>query len=43
MVQGLFKGLSFRIALISTTFFLVNKFKQVLVPKMFPHTIEDKS
>ena len=40
VVQGLFKGLSFRIALISTTFFLVNTFKQRLVPLMFPHVVE---
>lgn len=37
VMQGLFKGLSYRIALISTTFFLVNSFKQRLVPFMFPH------
>ena len=43
MIQGLFKGLFFRIALISTTFFLVNTFKQKFVPIMFPHTqIEEK-
>ena len=40
VVQGLFKGLSYRIALISTTFFLVNTFKQRLVPLMFPHVVE---
>ena len=40
VMQGLFKGLSFRIALISTTFFLVNTFKQRLVPAMFPHTVD---
>lgn len=34
--QGLFKGLSWRIGLISTTFFLVNKFKVGLAPLMFP-------
>jgi len=42
LVQGLFKGLSYRIALISTTFFLVNSFKQRLVPIMFPHVAEKK-
>lgn len=42
VVQGLFKGLSYRIALISTTFFLVNRFKQVVVPLLFPHAIEKK-
>ena len=36
MVQGLFKGLAYRIMLISTTFFLVNSFKQRLLPVMFP-------
>ena len=34
--RGLFKGLSYRIGLISTTFFLVNTFKDLLVPVMFP-------
>lgn len=33
---GLFKGLAWRITLITTTFFLVNKFKLVLAPKVFP-------
>jgi hypothetical protein len=36
IVQGLFKGLGWRIALISTTFFLVNKLKVVFCPFMFP-------
>lgn len=40
VVQGLFKGLTFRIALISTTFFLVNTFKGKLVPLMFPHVAD---
>jgi len=39
VMQGLFKGLSYRIALISTTFFLVNSFKQRLVPALFPHVV----
>ena len=39
VVQGLFKGLSYRIALISTTFFLVNSFKQRIVPALFPHAV----
>ena len=34
------KGLSYRIALISTTFFLVNSFKQRLVPRLFPHAVD---
>ena len=38
-MQGLFKGLSYRIALISTTFFLVNSFKQRIVPALFPHAV----
>ena len=42
VVQGLFRGLFYRTALISTTFFLVNSFKQRLVPLMFPHTIDKK-
>jgi solute carrier family 25 carnitine/acylcarnitine transporter 20/29 len=37
VMQGLFKGLFFRICLISTTFFLVNTIKQRLTgPLMFP-------
>jgi len=36
VAKGLFKGLSFRIALISTAFFLVNQWKQVLAPVLFP-------
>jgi len=35
--RGLFKGLSFRIVLIATTFFLVNTFKEQMLPVMFPH------
>lgn len=33
--EGLFKGLSWRVALIGTTFFLVNKFKQVVTPVLY--------
>jgi len=33
--EGLFKGLSWRVALIGTTFFLVNKFKQIVAPTLF--------
>lgn len=36
VVQGLFKGLSFRISLIATSFFLINKFKEELCPVIFP-------
>merc|ERR1712216_268909 len=43
VVQGLFKGLTFRIALISTTFFLVNNFKGFLVPAMFPHVVKKEA
>ena len=43
MVQGLFKGLGFRIALISTTFFLVNHFKEQTVPLLFPHAVDKKA
>ena len=42
VVNGLFRGLFWRTALISTTFFLVNKFKQVIVPSLFPHAVEEK-
>jgi len=42
VVQGLFKGLTYRIALISTTFFLVNTFKQKTVPLLFPHAVDKK-
>ena len=40
-VPGLFKGLQWRIALIATTFFLVNKFKSIIIPVVFPHVMED--
>ena len=36
VAQGLFKGLMWRIALIATTFFLVNKIKETVAPVMFP-------
>eukprot|EP00931_Biecheleriopsis_adriatica_P109854 TRINITY_DN8411_c0_g2_i1.p1 TRINITY_DN8411_c0_g2~~TRINITY_DN8411_c0_g2_i1.p1 ORF type:complete len:301 (-),score=63.86 TRINITY_DN8411_c0_g2_i1:113-964(-) len=36
VAQGLFKGLQYRIGLISTTFFLVNKMKMTLLPVLFP-------
>ena len=36
VAKGLFKGLSFRIVLIATTFFLVNNIKEQLLPVMFP-------
>jgi len=39
LVQGLFKGLAFRISLISTTFFLVNTFKQRVGPVLFPDVL----
>ena len=38
LVPGLFRGLQYRIALISTTFFLVNTFKQRMVPVLFPES-----
>jgi len=40
VVQGLFKGLFWRCALISTSFFIVNKYKSILVPHLFPHAAE---
>lgn len=39
---GLFKGLAWRISLITTTFFLVNAFKQKLAPIVFPEEPKDK-
>ena len=42
VMQGLFKGLFWRVALISTTFFLVNTFKQQTVPLLFPHAVRDE-
>lgn len=41
VVQGLFKGFSYRTGLIATTFFLINTLKSKMVPIIFPHTIED--
>lgn len=40
MAKGLFKGLTYRIGLIATTFFLVNKFKVLFAPNMFPSLAE---
>ena len=42
MRAGLFKGLSWRIGLIATTFFLVNKIKQNLAPVMFPFLLDEE-
>uniref|UniRef100_A0A7S0MZ61 Mitochondrial carrier protein n=1 Tax=Cryptomonas curvata TaxID=233186 RepID=A0A7S0MZ61_9CRYP len=39
VARGLFKGLAFRITLIATTFFLVNNFKQLLFPVLYPHAV----
>jgi len=36
VIQGLFKGLSLRIGLIATSFFLINKFKGILAPNLYP-------
>lgn len=33
---GMFRGLGWRIALISSTFFLVNQLKVVMAPVLFP-------
>ena len=41
IAQGLFKGLSWRIGLITTTFFLVNKIKQTMAPIVFPFLKEE--
>ena len=43
MARGLFKGLAYRIVLIATTFFLVNKFKDGLAPIMFPAKMDKES
>tara|TARA_B110001452_G_scaffold75986_1_gene61702 strand:+ start:362 stop:1216 length:855 start_codon:yes stop_codon:yes gene_type:complete len=43
VVNGLFRGLFWRTALISTTFFLVNKFKGFMVPTLFPHAVDKKA
>eukprot|EP00927_Polykrikos_kofoidii_P045953 TRINITY_DN400_c0_g1_i3.p1 TRINITY_DN400_c0_g1~~TRINITY_DN400_c0_g1_i3.p1 ORF type:complete len:288 (+),score=39.75 TRINITY_DN400_c0_g1_i3:67-930(+) len=40
MRAGLFKGLWWRMSLIATSFFLINKFKQVLAPAMFPEVLQ---
>ena len=40
VAQGLFKGLSWRIGLITTTFFLVNKIKETMAPVMFPFLLD---
>ena len=40
LARGLFNGLFWRISLISTTFFLVNTFKQKTVPLLFPHAVD---
>ena len=37
---GMFKALGWRTLMICTTFFLVNNFKQILAPKVFPHALE---
>mmetsp|Transcript_21465 Transcript_21465/g.48461 ORF Transcript_21465/g.48461 Transcript_21465/m.48461 type:complete len:276 (-) Transcript_21465:73-900(-) len=42
VAKGLFKGLTYRVALISTTFFLVNSIKQRIAPIMFPAKPEEK-
>ena len=39
VMQGLFKGLSFRISLIATTFFLINNFKQAIGPVLYPDVL----
>ena len=41
VAQGLFKGLSWRIGLITTTFFLVNKIKETMAPIVFPFLLEE--
>ena len=39
-IAGLFKGLEWRIGLIATTFFLVNKYKSSLMPLVFPDAVK---
>jgi solute carrier family 25 carnitine/acylcarnitine transporter 20/29 len=36
VAKGLFKGLTWRVGLITTTFFLINRFKEVIAPVAFP-------
>jgi hypothetical protein len=43
IAQGLFKGLGFRIGLISTSFFLVNQWKQILTPFFLSSRSWDRS
>ena len=38
-VGGLFKGFNWRIVLIASTFFLVNKFKMIILPIAFPDVV----
>ena len=42
VAQGLFKGLMWRVALIATTFFLVNKIKETVAPVLFPFKEEEE-
>lgn len=37
---GMFKALGWRTSMICTTFFLVNNFKQIIAPKVWPHVLE---
>lgn len=39
-MPGFFKGLGYRIGLITTTFFLANRFKDILAPFMFSHAFK---
>lgn len=41
LVQGLFKGLAWRITLITSTFFAVNQFKQMLMPALLSYKAEE--
>lgn len=40
MAKGLFKGLSWRIGLVTTTFFLVNSLRQQIAPVCFPGQVK---
>ena len=42
LLLGLFKGLAWRVTLITTTFFLVNKLKVAIAPVAFPDKADEQ-
>jgi len=42
-IPGFFNGLGYRIGLITTTFFLANRFKEILAPFMFSHAFQKEA